>query len=315
MRVLITGVCGFAGSHLAEYALAQGAEVSGIDLDQAFPAGVSAYPGDVTQPAVVESVVQRVRPDRVFHLAALVPSRDVQIPPDRLITVNVLGTLRVLEAVRRHAPATPTLIVSSASIYGAVPSARQPIDERAPFNPVTSYAASKAMQELLAIQYGVQHGLSVMRARTFNQTGPRETSGLVTATLARQVAEIEAGIRGPEMSVRYLVTRRDFTDVRDVVRAYWLILERSVAGDAYNVCSGIAHSIADVLQMLLTIADLSGVQVAEREPHRLPGDAALSLGDPSRLTTATGWQPRIPLEQSLRDLLEECRARIRAGMT
>jgi len=314
LRVLITGVCGFAGSHLAEYALAQGAKVAGIDLDEAFPAGVSAYPADVTQPAVVERVVQRVRPDRVFHLAALVPAGDVPIPPDRLITVNVLGTLRVLEAVRRHAPTATTLIISSASVYGAVPPARQPIDESAPFKPSTPYAASKAMQELLAIQYGAEHGLPVMRARTFNQTGPRETAGLVTATLARQVAEIEAGVRGPALAVRYLVTRRDFTDVRDVVRAYWLILERGIAGDAYNVCSGRAHSVADVLQMLLMLANLTGVQVVEREPHRRPSDAALSLGDPSRLTTTTGWQPSIPLEQSLRDLLDEYRARVGAGI-
>ena len=315
MRVLITGVTGFTGSHLAEYALAQGAEVFGVSLDKNFPPGVTGHQGDLTQPGVAETLVTDVRPDRVFHLAALVPGSAVQIAPDRLFIVNVLGTLRVLEAVQRHAPTVRTLVVSSAAVYGPVPPERQPIAEDAPFNPVTAYAASKAMQDLLAGQYAAGHGLPVMRARTFNQTGPREQPGLVGATLARQVAEIEAGRRAPEISLRYLFTQRDFTDVRDVVRAYWLILERGTPGAAYNVCSGKPHSIGEVLHRLLAIAGLSGVQIVERERQLLPGDVTLSLGNPTRLMADTGWQPVIRLEQSLRDLLDEWRAYVKGEMS
>jgi len=314
MRVLITGVTGFAGSHLAEYALSQGTEVFGIALHKTWPSDVTGYQADLTQPGVVESVVNRVRPDRVFHLAALVPGGSAKIATEKLITVNVLGTLRVLEAVQRHAPAARTLVVSSASVYGPVPPERQPIAEDAPYNPTTAYALSKAMQDLLASQYGTEHRLHVVRARTFNQTGPREQPGLVGATLARQVAEIEAGRRAPKISLRYLFTQRDFTDVRDVVRAYWLILERGSPGVAYNVCSGKPRSIGDVLHLLLAIAGLSGVQITERERQLLPGDVALSLGNPARLMRDTGWQPVIPLEQSLRDLLDEWRVRVKSEM-
>jgi GDP-4-dehydro-6-deoxy-D-mannose reductase len=312
MRILITGASGFAGSHLAEYALSQGADVFGIALDKAFPGGVTGYQADLTQPRVAESLVKDVRPERVFHLAALVPSSGVQLAPDRLFTVNVLGTLRLLEAVQRLAPTARTLVVSSAAVYGPLPAECQPIDEGAPLNPVTAYATSKAMQEMLAGLYNTAHGLPVMRARTFNQTGPRETPGLVGATLARQVAEIEAGRRAPEISLLYQSTQRDFTDVRDVVRAYWLILDRGTPGAAYNVCSGKPHSIGDVLHLLLAMAGLSGVQIIERERQLLPGDVALSLGNPTRLMTDTGWQPLIPLEQSLSDLLDEWRARVKS---
>jgi GDP-4-dehydro-6-deoxy-D-mannose reductase len=315
MRVLITGVTGFTGSHLAEYAQTAGAEVFGVSLDEDFPPGVTGHRCDVTHPGVIETLVADVRPDCVFHLAAIVPGSVAQVAPDRLFTVNVLGTWRVLEAVQRRAPTACTLVVSSAAVYGPVPPERQPIAEDAPFNPVTAYAASKAMQDLLAGQYATGHGLRVMRARTFNPIGPREHPGLIGATIARQVAEIEAGLCVPEISLRYLFTRRDFTDVRDVVRAYWLILERGTPGAAYNVCSGKPHSIGDVLHRLLAIAGLSGVQIVEREHQLLPGDVALSLGNPTRLMADTGWQPVIPLEQSLRDLLDEWRSRLKGEIS
>ena len=312
MRVLITGATGFTGSHLAEYALAQGTEVFGIALDDNFVPGMRGYQDDLTQPGAAEIVLAEVRPDRVYHLAALVPGSGVEITPDRLFAVNLLGTWRVLEAVRLCAPNARTLVVSSAAVYGPVVPECQPIAEETPLNPVTTYAASKAMQDLLASQYAAGQGLPVMRARTFNQIGPGEHPGLVGATLARQIAEIKAGRRAPHISLRYLFTRRDFSDVRDIVRAYWLILEQGTAGAAYNVCSGQSHSIGDILHLLLALAGLSNVQIVEREHHLLPGDLALSLGDPTRLMTHTGWQPAIPLQQSLSDLLDEWRARVKA---
>jgi GDP-4-dehydro-6-deoxy-D-mannose reductase len=312
MRVLITGATGYTGKHLADLALAQGTQVFGVALDGGFASGVTGYLGDLTLPEVADSVLHEVRPDRVYHLAALVPSSTTKVAPDKLLSVNVLGTLRVLEAVSRHAPASRTLIVSSAAVYGPVAAERQPIAEDLPLNPVSPYAASKAMQELLAGPYGATHGLSIMRARAFNLIGPHEQPDLVGATLARQVAEIEASKREPAIQVRYLFTRRDFTDVRDVARAYWHILEYGSAGSVYNVCSGRSHSVGELLETLLSLAGLPSVQVREQQHQLQPGDVALSLGDPSRLKADTSWQPTIPMRQSLSDLLDEWRTRVRA---
>lgn len=312
MRVLITGATGYTGKHLVDVALARGAEVFAIALDGEFTAGVAGHHGDLTVPGVADDVVSAACPDRLYHLAALVPSSTMHVDPETLLSVNVLGTLRVLEAVRLHAAAARTLIASSAAVYGPVAAERQPIAEQYPLNPITPYAASKAMQELLAGTYTAAHGLSLMRARTFNLIGPGEQADLVGATLARQVAEIEAGRRAPVVEVRYLFTRRDFTDVRDVVRAYWNILEHGSPGKVYNVCSGQARSVQELLDTLLSLAGLPHVQVREREQRLQPTDVALSLGDPSLLRTDTGWQPAIAIRQSLRDLLDEWRVRVRS---
>jgi len=314
MRVLITGATGYTGRHLAEAALAHGAEVFGVALDGNFAPGVTGYLADLTLPGVADEVVGAVCPDRVYHLAGLVPSSTRHVAPEALLSVNVLGTLRVLEAIILHAPAARTLIVSSAAVYGPVAPERQPITEDFPINPITAYAVSKAMQELLAGQYRAAHGLCVMRARTFNLIGPGEQAGLVGATLAMQVAEIEAGRRAPAIELRYLFTRRDFTDVRDVAQAYWHILEHGSPEKVYNVCSGQAHSIGELLDTLLSLAGLTHVQARQREQHLLPGDVALSLGDPSRLQADSGWKPAISIRQSLNDLLDEWRARVRAGI-
>jgi len=250
-------------------------------------------------------VISDLRPDRIFHLAALVPATVPQASPEALIRVNVLGTLNVLEAVRMSAADARTLVVSSAAAYGPVSPSQQPISEALPLNPATPYGASKAMQDLLAGQYAAGHGLNVMRARTFNQIGPGTQPGLVAGTLVHQVAEIISGTREPEISVRYLSTRRDFLDVRDVVKAYWDILEHGRPGKAYNVCSGKAYTVGEVLDELLAIAGLDGVRVLQRLESLLAGDVSVSVGDPGRLETETGWRSEIPLRQSLSDMLDE----------
>lgn len=304
-RVLITGVSGAAGVHLARHALSMGADVFGVALDTVHVDGIRSFQGDLTEPGVIRSLISDLRPDLVFHLAALVPATVAHTSPEALIRVNVLGTLHLLEAVKELAVDARTLVVSSAAVYGAVPSTEQPISETIPFNPTTPYGSSKAMQDLLAGQYAVGHGLSVMRARTFNQIGPGTQPGLVAGTLVRQVAEIAVGTQEPEISVRYLSTRRDFLDVRDIVRAYWDILEHGRPGAAYNVCSGEGYTVGDVLDELLAIAGLDGVRVLQRQESLLAGDVSVSVGDPARLIRETGWRPEISLWQSLRDMLDE----------
>ncbi len=315
IRVLITGVTGFVGRHLAAYALDQGVRVYGLSLDDAPVPGVEGRQADLTLREDADDAVAAARPDLVFHLAGAVPRDGVHISPGDLITTNVLGTLRLLNAVEKSAPDSRTLVVSSAAVYGAVGPRDCPIGEETPLRPLTDYAASKAMQDLLAGQYARAHGIAVMRARTFNLTGPGERRDQVCATLARQVAEIEAGLSDPEITVRYLSTQRDFTDVRDAARAYWGILDRGRQGVAYNVCSGQARPVRHVLQHLLELAALSGVRVTEREAEVRPGDVPVSVGDPSRLNDDTGWEPSIPLQQSLSDLLDDWRQRVRSGVS
>ena len=298
---------------MAAHGVDQHAQVWGVSLDNAPVGGVEGYQADLAVPGAAHELVAAVKPDLIFHLAGIVPRDGIEVSAGEFTRGNVVGTLRVLEAVQKNAPNARTLVASSAAVYGAAGSDRRAIDEETQFCPLTDYAASKAEQDQLAGQFAQDRGLAVMRARTFNQTGPGERLEQVCATLARQVAEIEAGVREPEVTVRYLSTRRDYTDVRDVVRAYWMIVEQGDAGAAYNVCSGKAWSVGELLDCLLKLAGLSGVRVVEREEQPRPGDVPVSVGDAGRLKAHTGWAPTIPLEQSLGDLLNEWRERVKSS--
>lgn len=307
-RVLITGATGCAGTHLSELALAQQAEVFGLAHAGSFTAGVSGQQIDLTDRAAVDEYVQALRPDRVFHLAAIIPG--VAVPPDRLIAVNVTGTYYLLDALRRFAPEARVLIAGSSSVYGRPVDTARPVAEDAPLQPQSLYATTKAAQDLLAAQFFDEHAMHTIRARTFNQTGPREPANLVCATIAQQVARIEAGVQEPVVRTVTLLPRRDFTDVRDVVAGYWAALEYGAAGEAYNICSGHSTAIRQVADILIGLSTVRDIQVVESDP--IPGPRAIldQVGDASRLRACSGWQPRISLADSLRDLLDEWRARV-----
>ena len=311
-RVLITGATGAAGWHLSELALAHGAEVFGVALSGNFVAGVSGQWADLTQPAAAEACIQGARADLIFHLAALIPSAQ-PTAPEAFVAANILGTHNVLEAARRFSPQARVLMASSSSIYGRPANPDHPISEAAPFQPQSLYGTTKATQELLALQFFWEHGLHTVRARTFNQTGPREAPNLVCATLARQIAQIEAGQQEPVLRVGALAPERDFSDVRDVVAAYWALLQSGVAGQAYNICSGQAVSIARVTELLLGLSRRPDIQVLETGPAPSPRAIHRQIGDAGALRACTGWQPRIALPQSLRDLLNEWRDRVAHG--
>jgi len=204
------------------------------------------------------------------------------------------------------------LVVGSAEEYGAVDPDAAPITEDAPLRPLSPYAVSKVAQGFLALQYALSREMAVVRTRTFPHTGPGRGAAFAESSFARQIAEVEAGRRRPVLEVGNLDAVRDFTDVRDVVRAYWLLLERGNPGEVYNVCSGRGQSIGDVLRALL---EISGVHVdlkVDRERLR-PSDLPALVGDPTRLREATGWEPKIPLEQTFRDLLDHWRERVGAA--
>jgi GDP-4-dehydro-6-deoxy-D-mannose reductase len=314
VRVLITGIAGFAGSHLAELALEHGAEVAGtvlpgapIDNVAAIRRRIRLVPCDVTQRGAVGRVLDQVRPDRVFHLAGASVVGTSWAHRAGVLRQNLAGTYELLEGL--CAVRVSCLLVSSGELYGIVPETAQPISETQPASPVSPYALSKACQELYASYYVRAEGVPVVVVRAFNHVGPRQAPGFVWSDIARQVAEIEAGRRAPVLEVGTLTTRRDFTDVRDMVRAYWLLLEHAAPGEVYNAASGRAMEIRAVLDGFLALA---GRPIEVRVvPERVrPIDLPMLLGDAGRLRALTGWTPRIPLEQSLADVLADWRTRV-----
>jgi GDP-4-dehydro-6-deoxy-D-mannose reductase len=313
VKVLITGIAGFAGSHLAELALREGAEVVGTVLPGApndklasVQKEVATVACDLVEPGAAAAVLRATRPDRVFHLAgASVVGTSWALRADVLRT-NLEATYQLCEGLRRHP--VPCLVVSSAEVYGMVPEQEQPIGEERPAAPVSPYALSKASQELYVQYYARSESLPLVVVRAFNHVGPRQGLGFVWSDMARQIAQIERG-RGPAiLEVGTTTTRRDFTDVRDMVRAYWLLLDRAQPGTVYNAASGSAMSIQEVIEGLLACAArrIETRQVAQRIR---PVDIPLLLGDASRLRTLTGWAPTIPLRQSFADVLNDWRHR------
>lgn len=313
MRVLITGIAGFAGSHLAELALREGAEVMGtvlpgtpVDNLAGIRDDLRLLPCDLIEPGAATRILAEARPDRVFHLAGASVVGTSWARRVDVLRANLEGTFQVLEGLRANP--VPCLLVSSAEVYGAVPEAQQPIAETQPVSPLSPYALSKACQELYAGYYFRAEGIPIVTARAFNHVGPRQGPGFVWSDVARQVAGIEKGLRPPVLEVGTLTTRRDFTDVRDVVRAYWL-LQQGRPGELYNVASGRAVGIREIVDGFLSVLGCP-IEVRVSADRVRTIDLPLLLGDAGRLRALTGWQPVIPLEQSLADVLADWRQRV-----
>ena len=316
MRALITGIAGFAGGHLAQLCSQQGATVVGTGLKAEPDGDGAAYASeylrcDLLDAGQTRDCVREARPDLVFHLAAeAAVSRSWQDPAGT-IERNVGMTLNLLEAVRAEAPRARVLLACSGEEYGAPEGL--PVDEHARLSPQNPYAVSKAAVDLLGGMYNDAHGVSTVRTRAFNHAGPGQSDDYVVSAFARQIAEAEtAGREEVELVTGNLEPRRDFTDVRDVVRAYWLLLERGQPG-AYNVGSGVATSIADILAAL---AGDSSLEVRQRtDPGRLrPHEVMEIRASYEKLRGTTGWEPQVPLDRTLRDTLDWWRERVAAGV-
>jgi len=302
MRVLITGVNGFSGRYLADYALQSGETVYGLSRHALVSPSIIGIACDLMSPEAVSQAVQASQPDYVFHLAAQTPANARATTEHDWLQANPIGTLNLLEAIRIHCPQAHVLIMSSSAIYGHVPVDELPIREDMPIRPTTMYGVSKAVQELLAIRYLSECGIHVVRARPFNLIGPGERPGMVTSTLAAQIVRIAAGHAQPIIRIRHSATQRDFTDIRDAVRAYWSIIEKGRSGDVYNVCSGIATPIGSLVDQMMTIAHISA-RIEETAPQPTAGDILAQTGSYEKLYRTTGWQPQIDLRRSLTDLL------------
>lgn len=312
MRVLITGITGFAGSHLAEYILGDHADVelygimrwrSRTENIEAIKNRIELLECDLRDATSVKQVMARLRPDKIFHLAAqsFVPSS--WNAPAESLTTNIIGQLNIFEAVRELQIEPWIQLACSSEEYGLVLEDELPIKETNPLRPLSPYAVSKVGQDYLGYQYFKSFGLKVVRTRGFNHDGPRRGEVFVSSNFAKQLMEVRQGKRPPVIYVGNLEARRDFTDVRDMVRGYWLSLEGGCEpGEVYNICSGKDYSIQEVLDRLI---ELSGVEVKiEQDPARLrPSDVPVLLGDNSKFRKATGWEPKIPYDQTLADML------------
>jgi GDP-4-dehydro-6-deoxy-D-mannose reductase len=305
--ILITGARGFAGRHLVELCLASGDAVCGLGRGEADADADDYLRVDLLDAAAARDAVAKVRPERVFHLAAEASVARSWDAPAATISANVTSTLNVLEAVRLEAPDASVLVACSGEEYG--PPLRLPVDEEHPLSPRNPYAASKAAVDVLAGSYADAYGLRVVRTRAFNHTGPGQPDAYVVSSFARQIAEAEAaGASVASLVTGDLSVRRDFTDVRDVVRAYRLALERAEPG-AYNVCSGRAVAVSDILTGL---AEQSPLEVEQRvDDARLRENDVMEIaGSHRKLTDATGWRPEIDLADTLHDVLAWWRGRL-----
>lgn len=316
MKVLITGVTGLLGSHLAEYLarLAPDTELYGFKRWRTPRSSLAALgeslqliEGDVTDGVSVSAAVEQVRPDRIFHYAAQSYSQESLSAPYVTLETNLTGTVHVLEAARRFCPEARILVAGSSAAYGMVRPEDAPVAEGHPLRPTTPYGVSKAAQELVAQQYALPHGLHVSIARFFLQVGPRQAERTSIQTFARQIAEIERGEREPEVRVGNLWPVRDFTDARDSARAAWLLTEHGEPGEAYNVCSGVGLTMQVILDALLALSS-TAIAVVRDEARVRAVDEPVVLGDPSRLRAETGWTAEIPFETTLLDVLNHWRA-------
>jgi len=317
MRVLITGVTGFAGSHLAELLLEKGSiEIHGIERWRSKQENIAhikkdlaIHECDIKDISSVRRVLEEVRPDKIFHLAAqsFVPAS--WSAPAETLNTNVLGQLNIFEAVR-HIGINPWIqIAGSSEEYGLVHEEELPIKETNPLRPLSPYAVSKVTQDLLAYQYQRSYNLNVVRTRGFNHTGPRRGEVFVCSNFAKQIAQIEKGIKEPVIHVGNLEARRDFTDVRDMVKAYWASLEKCEPGEVYNICSNKTCSIKEALDTLLRFASVK-VEIKQDPKRMRPSDVPVLFGDNSKFVKQTGWKPVISFEQTLEDLLNYWRGKI-----
>lgn len=318
MRVLITGLTGFAGSHLAEFILKEFPDVEVWGLVRwRSPLNNIAHikdklhfvEGDLKDYVSLREALKLSRPDRIFHLAAqsFVPT-SWKLPAETF-SINVIGEINLFEAIRELKLDPLIHIAGSSEEYGLVYENEVPIKETNPLRPLSPYAVSKVAQDYLAYQYFQSYKLKTVRTRAFNHSGPRRGHVFVTSNFAMQVAMIERGKQPPEIHVGDLTAKRDFSDVRDIVRGYWLSLEKGEPGEVYNISSGRAYQIKEVLDILLSYSKVN-VKVVQDPERMRPSDVLLLIGDCTKFRERTGWKATIPFEKTLKDLLDWWRERV-----
>ena len=322
MKVLITGITGFAGSHLADYILAHHpiVELHGTrrwrskdDAAGHLDGKVIFHECDITDSHNVYRVIEKIKPDKVFHLAAQSYVPASWDSPAETFHTNVVGQCNLLEAIKHLRPSgyDPLVqIAGSSEEYGQVRRDELPIKETNELRPLSPYAVSKVAQDYMGYQYWRSYKIRIVRTRAFNHEGPRRGEVFVVSNFAKQIAEIERNHRDPVVRVGNLEATRDFSDVRDIARAYWLATEKCDPGDVYNICTGKGFPIARVLDMLLGLSERKDIRI-EPDPQRLrPSDVPALIGDCAKFRATTGWQPTIPFEKTVEDSLNYWRSTV-----
>jgi GDP-4-dehydro-6-deoxy-D-mannose reductase len=314
-KALITGIAGFAGSYLAELLVEKNYEVLGICLACESLENISHlkkeirwFQGDVTDFDDLGRLVKKTNPDEIYHLAAFSSVGTSFEKPLKTLEVNLLGTLNLLEILRNSKKKTKLLLVGSADVYGKVEKKDLPIKETLPLNPISPYGASKACADILAYQYFKSYGLPVIRARSFNHTGPRQARGFVIPDFASQIAEIEKGYAKPLLKVGNLEAQRDVSDVKDIVSAYYLLMKKGKLGEVYNISSGKSYKIKYLVDYLLHLSEKE-IKVVQSQCKKRATDISVLLGDNGKIKKEVGWSPKIPIIKTLKDTLDFWRGR------
>jgi GDP-4-dehydro-6-deoxy-D-mannose reductase len=321
MRILITGATGFVGSHLRRYLLAH--DPGCVIVGTAYPDRPEALPTnerdrivllDLRDRDATVALLRKTQPDAIVHLAAQSHVPTAYDDPWGTLKNNILGQLNLLEACLVTDLLPRVVVIGSGEEYGRAPQSELPLTEDHPLRPENPYSVSKVAQDVMGYQYFISYGLPVMRVRPFNHIGPGQAPKFVLPAFASQIAEIEAGIREPVLHVGNLTPARDFTDVRDVVAAYDLILRQGVAGEVYNVASGQPTTMQTLVDHLVDRVGLA-IEI-RRDPDRYrPADIPIIYGSAAKLQRDTGWTPQIPLAQTIEDVLNEWRGRVTKGET
>lgn len=310
-KIFITGINGFAGSHLAELLVKLGDEVHGVVRSKKKVENITnvkdsltLHEADLLEAETVHSILEKVRPEVVYHLAAYTPTGQSFKIPSETISNNVSCQVNLFEGVRKNNLFdTKIMIASSAEIYGLVSAQDLPVDEETQLRPISPYAVSKIAQDYLGLQYFLSHNLRIIRVRPFNHIGPRQSTRFVVPDFAKQIAMIEKNKKKPAMKVGNLESKRDFADVRDIILAYTMLVENGKAGEVYNIGSGASYKIADILDILLS---LSKVKITVEQDSSLfrPTDTPDIRCDNTKLLSICDWKPQVSIEDSLRDTLE-----------
>ncbi len=313
---LVTGITGFAGSHLAELLLKEGVQVYGIQRWRSkteniehITAQITFEEADLLDAHSLYSVIDKIKPDYIFHLAAQSFVQSSWASPTQTLEVNIIGTAHLFEAVRKTGLPIAIQIACSSEEYGKVLPNEVPIKETNPLRPLSPYAVSKLAMDYLGYQYHESYGMRIIRTRGFNHTGPRRGEVFAESSFAKQIAEIEAGRREPVVFVGNLEAQRDYTDVRDMVKAYYLAVEKCESGEVYNIATGKAWRIRAVLDLLISMSKVK-VEVKQDPSRMRPSDVEILIGDNSKFIAKTGWKPEIPFEKTMEDLLNYWRGRI-----
>lgn len=311
-KILITGISGFAGSFLAEYFIRESNYiVSGTYLSDDGLRNISKIKKDIELTKLdlrktedVFNLINSSKPDFIFHLAALTSPWDSFRSPVETITNNITAQINLFEAVKStELFNSRILVVSSADIYGLVAKKDLPIDEQTSLMPTSPYSVSKVAQDFLGLQYFISYGLKIIRVRPFNHIGPRQSHHFVVSSFAKKIAEIERGKAEPILQVGNLSAKRDFTDVRDMVFAYKLILAKGKTGEVYNIGSGISYKISDILDKLLSFSKVK-IRIEIDDSLLRPGDSQELLCDNRKIKEVTSWEPKIPIETTLKETLD-----------